>query len=437
MHFNRAPLRRLLAAGIALCCLAFDAMAQSPLQNVSVFSTVAGLNTVPDHGDHAVSYLDYRAGGYSIVVVDIATMNEDELARPFYAEPVVSTFGDRVAWIGYTPLGQADVHVHDRSTETTTRITNDAAFQNHPDLSSEVLVWQDYRNAGSDQLNADIYLHDFASATTSAVTTDPGYQDLPRVHGSRIVWQDFRHSDSLTTADIYLYDLRSGEESRLTSGTVYRAHPEIWSDLVVWEDYRNGENGDIYLYDLGASREIRITTNPAHQAYPAVYGEWVVWLDYRHSSDQGDLYGYHLATEEEYPLLLHSAHQEAPHVFANHLVWQDYRDDRFDIFGGSLVDPTNTTIDEPLHPPSSRLIAAPNPFAHSVTFELDRASGGTSELTIYDIMGRKIARMPISSAGHQTVWNGRDDSGRPVPAGLYIAITRDGSRTSTVVVVRR
>lgn len=418
-------LRCLLSFTIALVSAPWtpSAYAQSLLENVSVFATVAGLNTVPDHGDAAVSFLDYRNAGYSIIAVDVPSGEEHDLERVFYAEPVVSTYGPRVAWIGYTPLGQPDVYVHDRPARRTIRITSDASFQNHPDLSEAVLVWQDYRNAGPDELNADVYMHEFASNSTSPVTTDPGYQDLPRTHGNWVVWQDYRHSDApLETADIYAYNMATAQELRLTTGSFYRTHPAVWGDLVVWEDYRNGDEGDIYLHDLSTGQELPVVTHAAHQGHPSVYGDWVLWLDYRNSSEQGDLYGYNLRTQQEYELLVHPAHQDAPHVYGNYVVWQDYRDGRFDIFGGVLRDPTSTSLEDRPRPVDAQLTAAPNPFVDELTLALKNAPAVPLDLKIYDVLGREVVRRQLASGDATIAWDGRGDAGRSVPSGWYVAV---------------
>ncbi len=433
----RTSMRFMLLTAVFFTALP-NAQGQSLLDDPSVFAAVVGLNTVPDHGDGVVSFLDYRDAGYSIMAVDVASETEHQLERVFYAEPVVSTFGQRVAWIGYTPTGQPDVYVHERASGSTSQVTSDADFQNHPDLSDGALVWQDYRNAGSDGMNADIYVHDFASKTTLPVTTEPGYQDLPRVHGKWVVWQDYRHADSLLkTADVYAFDLVTKEERRLTSGTFYRTHPAVWDDLVVWEDYRNGENGDVYLYDLSTNEELPVTNDAAHQGYPSVYGDWVLWLDYRNSTEQGDLYGYNLTTRKEYALVVHPAHQEAPHVYGNHVVWQDYRNGRFDVFGGTLSDPSSLTAEDVVERPGPNLSAAPNPFTHSVTFTLQNAPVGPLELTIYDALGRTVARRRLSAGDGAVSWNGRSDSGWIVPAGVYVAVVRGTGVLRQIVIVRQ
>lgn len=428
---------RFLLIPLFLLAAATPSAGQSLLLNPAVLNGHVGLSTVPDHGGDAVAFLDYRSGSYGAYVVDITHGTEQKVSSIFYAEPGVAVSSSRVAWIGYTPAGQPDVYVLDRAAGGTTKVTSDAAFQNHVDLSEDVLVWQDYRNAGSTGTNADIYLHDFASSVTSPITSDPGYQDLPRVHGNWVVWQDYRHAGSLlNTAEIYAYNRTSKQEHRLTTGTAYRTHPAVWNNLVVWEDHRNGGNGDIYLYDLSTGQETRLTTNAAHQGQPAVFGDWVLWLDYRNSPEQADIYGYHLKTRLEYDLLVHPAHQEAPNLYENHVVWQDYRDGRLDLFSGMLSEPTLVSVDDPDLGADTRLSATPNPFTHSVTFSLEDAPAAASDLTIYDMLGRAVAQRRLDSGSAVVSWNGISDAGHPVSAGVYVAVVRRGGDLYRVTLVR-
>lgn len=414
-----------------------SAHAQTVLGTPSVFAAVEGLNTVPDHGDTSVSFLDYRNGSYRIMVVDVDTGAEIEIASFLYAEPEVATFGKRAAWIGYSPTGIPDVYVHDRNAATTDQVTMDAAFQNHPDLAERYLVWQDYADAGGDGSGADIIALDFNDGSRIRITDDDSYQDLPRIHRHRVVWQDFRHAPgSLETSEIYSFDLETRSEKRLTSGSAYRSHPAIWSDLVVWEDYRSGGNADIFMYDLSTGLETRLTDDAAQQSHPAVYGKWVLWLDYRNSDVQGDLYGFNLETNEEYPLVVHPAHQEAPEVYDDHVVWQDYRNGSFDILEALLLDPADTSNERITERASISGSAAPNPSTGPVTLYLGESGGQTDRVDVIDILGRTVWSMRPPPGARSIRWDGVDLTGRAVGPGVYIAVVRRSNRTEHIVLVR-
>lgn len=86
-------------------------------------------------------------------------------------------------------------------------------------------------------------------------------------------------------------------------------------------------------------------------------------------------------------------------------------------FGGVTVG-----VDVVAARPPSLLRAAPNPFRTGITIVLDGAVT-TGSIDVVDALGRRVATLPGSSvldrASHTLRWDGRDDRGRVVPAGVY------------------
>lgn len=76
------------------------------------------------------------------------------------------------------------------------------------------------------------------------------------------------------------------------------------------------------------------------------------------------------------------------------------------------------------------LQVAPNPFTTSTAVSF--APGGT--LMIADVAGRRVRSLPAESGAAR--WDGTDDGGRPVPAGVYWLIARDDSNSAARMVVR-
>jgi hypothetical protein len=83
----------------------------------------------------------------------------------------------------------------------------------------------------------------------------------------------------------------------------------------------------------------------------------------------------------------------------------------------------------------------PNPFnpGTTVAFELDAPR--TVRLDVYDLSGRRIARLAEGAhpAGrHEVRWDGRDESGRAVASGTYVArlVTGRGVQAQKLVLVR-
>jgi len=104
----------------------------------------------------------------------------------------------------------------------------------------------------------------------------------------------------------------------------------------------------------------------------------------------------------------------------------------FDLRGAGLAQPRTTTL----------YGASPNPFnpSTSVTFFVPR-SVAQHTLTVYDLRGRAVRELStgaLSSGLHAATWDGRDESGRGVASGVYMArLDADGeSQSSKLVLVK-
>ena len=74
--------------------------------------------------------------------------------------------------------------------------------------------------------------------------------------------------------------------------------------------------------------------------------------------------------------------------------------------------------------------AWPCPAAGPIDLQLQLPAAGPVEVAIYDLLGRPIARIfagPAPGGSLQLRWDGRDDRGAPVQAGVYFAAVRQGS----------
>ena len=88
-----------------------------------------------------------------------------------------------------------------------------------------------------------------------------------------------------------------------------------------------------------------------------------------------------------------------------------------------------------------RLRAFPNPATDASRVAFLRPEGATVAFTVHDVTGRRLASpRPDDGPGSEghVVWDGRDEQGRPAPAGLYFlrGVASDG-QVATVRLVRR
>jgi hypothetical protein len=84
------------------------------------------------------------------------------------------------------------------------------------------------------------------------------------------------------------------------------------------------------------------------------------------------------------------------------------------------------------------LPAHPNPFAATtrIAFRIERP--GDAVLRVFGVDGRAVATLArgrFEPGPHDAAWDGRDDRGARVPAGLYLVTLDSGGRRATGRVV--
>ena len=126
-------------------------------------------------------------------------------------------------------------------------------------------------------------------------------------------------------------------------------------------------------------------------------------------------------------------------VEKNNTIWFG-TDNGVSKYTGEVI--TTLVDEEETKPEALPLIRAyPNPFNPTTTIEFELPETGMAALTIYNIAGQKVRELLNSyqSAGkHRIVWDGTDESGNAVSAGVYIARLKVGEVVGTgkMVLVR-
>jgi hypothetical protein len=76
----------------------------------------------------------------------------------------------------------------------------------------------------------------------------------------------------------------------------------------------------------------------------------------------------------------------------------------------------------------------PNPFNPETAIRYDLPEPCSVTLSVYDLMGRSIARLvdDHAEAGRHTIaWDGTNERGHPVPSGIYVLHLKAGEQTQT------
>ncbi|MEZ5064110.1 MAG: hypothetical protein R3B81_05210 [bacterium] len=95
-----------------------------------------------------------------------------------------------------------------------------------------------------------------------------------------------------------------------------------------------------------------------------------------------------------------------------------------------LSPPAVTSVDVL---PSGRVAATPNPFRLATVLSRDPGSSA-APWRIVDVRGRAIRLLPSDASS--TRWDGRDENGRSVPAGVYFVVSSETSAASKLVRLR-
>jgi len=76
----------------------------------------------------------------------------------------------------------------------------------------------------------------------------------------------------------------------------------------------------------------------------------------------------------------------------------------------------------------------PNPFNLSTTisYNLTAEDGVGAEILIYNIKGQNIRKFSIGDGQSSTIWDGKDESGKPVSSGIYFYKLVSGNRKSEI-----
>lgn len=79
------------------------------------------------------------------------------------------------------------------------------------------------------------------------------------------------------------------------------------------------------------------------------------------------------------------------------------------------------------------LSCRPNPFNPLTTIRFDLATAGAVRLAVFDVCGRRVRTLldgSLAPGSHAVDWDGRDEDGRDMGSGVYLARLECGGRTS-------
>jgi len=112
-----------------------------------------------------------------------------------------------------------------------------------------------------------------------------------------------------------------------------------------------------------------------------------------------------------------------------------FRFDQFYILGYRTNVSDEDDSDFPGRPSLSQNY--PNPFNSSTVISYLLPPESSATLSIFDILGRAVRQLEITGQQNQALWDGTDDSGRPVASGLYFYSIDDRVETARKMLLLR
>jgi hypothetical protein len=230
------------------------------------------------------------------------------------------------------------------------------------------------------------------------------------------------------------------------------ASDQVGGVIVAWHDARGDEEIHAQLLDLDGQAlwgtgGITVCGAPRVQQFPVIVedgagGALVAWEDLR--GGDSDIYAQRISdlgalrwTASGQPACMASGGQYGAVLVrgtgATALVlWSDQRSNSSDVYAQNV--PANNTLEVPGPAVTAAVMlsASPNPAPGRTTLAFRLPESGAGELAILDAAGRRVrslARGAFSSGDHREAWDGRDEGGRAVAAGLYFAQLRVDGRT--------
>jgi hypothetical protein len=104
---------------------------------------------------------------------------------------------------------------------------------------------------------------------------------------------------------------------------------------------------------------------------------------------------------------------------------------------GALGSCAATSVPPSFQPPEDAILASPNPFSTRTSLSLGASLDRDATLSVFDVAGRRVREFRMSPSTAPVVWDGADDNGQRVAAGVYLMRLDGRSDVSGRVMVVR
>lgn len=183
-------------------------------------------------------------------------------------------------WLVWEDANRGDIYAYNIPAGNGLYITTDRALQRSPDISGNVVVYEDYRHGA-----ANIYAYFLDTAETRRISNGTGHHRNPSVYGTLVTWEDDRSS----TRDVWAARLDGTPAFPIATTADRESDPLALDEVVYFRTYRFGV-WDIFAHDLRANETFEVTSDTKINGAPFTNGRDVFFLSQFHTSWQLDRY---------------------------------------------------------------------------------------------------------------------------------------------------
>lgn len=172
-------------------------------------------------------------------------------------------------WLTWEDKNSGDVYLHNIPAGTGFFVKRDDALQRAPDLSGDIVVWEDHGN----RTGIDIEAYDITTGERRTLTPGPGSNRNPSIDGSLVAWE----SDRNRTADLWAYDFENDTQFPLVVGADRESDPLVLDGKVYYRSYRFNV-WDLFVADPYTGGIEQLTSDAGIQGAPFTNREDVLYV---------------------------------------------------------------------------------------------------------------------------------------------------------------
>jgi beta propeller repeat protein len=200
------------------------------------------------------------------VWVDLNSGEEHPLADRIL--PYAQVSGDWLVYLEESNLTELThtrrIKIRDLKTQLEIALGNEDNIQSNPDISGNIVVWDDARNGNKSA--AGIYAYNLKTSKELPVIVGQPEIGYPRISGEWIVYLHFA-AERASTVELRAHSLKTGEDFSIglvpnPQDSWFGTHYVIDGDKVAWTKYEPSQYmGELHLHDL-KNRTDRQLTEP-------------------------------------------------------------------------------------------------------------------------------------------------------------------------------